>query len=396
MALLKTLLTIALAIPAHADNPGMGVAMKEAFKLMKKAERKLREPVRSCSRTDPKEHAKQVRLDRMIRDICEFPAETICNTPRQSRYLTGIERLALIQPERVTSELAEEIRAEAYKNVAKETISADGELASLKHIAEDNPRMYVAFQKELLKLTQERLPYDLFVEQVKDALKKRIRANPRITDSGRDSVAGRVDGTMLQFFPEYLEKALLSDDWERASQRVLRRCHIDGLGLNGWKSDDTVVLCPGVILAALGESRDESGFEIWKHEIVTIAHEIGHQIDFEETPGLYTKLKPCLTDNLKAQRDRTEDPMREITADFWASEAMAWVLENDFDLNDPDDKFKMVRFLTMNLHQYCGWMIESERHPTGDIRIRLMFLNEGLRKALGCPAPRKPLKACGL
>ncbi len=167
---------------------------------------------------------------------------------------------------------------------------------------------------------------------------------------------------------------------------------------------NTVIICPGAILAAVEYGTlDSLSF--------SLAHELSHSIDSHSGVGLhvYDGFRSCLKANhaseLKMQNgqdiDGVDAKLMELAADMMGTNAVAVHLGSV-------NKSQRLKLIRADLNGYCDEALRGDfggedifdPHPSNIYRVQMFLKNPKIRDLLGCAQHVKPRKKsppwCGL
>ncbi len=265
----------------------------------------------------------------------------------------------------------------------------------------------------------ERDTMTVYAEKARGYVIKGIDAQVRLGNLDKDTAAEMrssiTDTKILPDFDRAALAALPEDTRNHIAKSYAYWCHADGLSDNAFQStvdgQRYVIFCPGTFLRA--QRNGDDSIQNYRNIFSTIAHELGHTVDPEFYPKTYGKFLGCVAngdlgslsteggswqgsaeDIEKSLRSSiAQSHKREIVADYWAVQAQVAYF-NDAPLLGAQERFDMIRQVYSG---FCGGSDEGI-HPVGYYRIaKVVGLDLGLRKALGCSTASAPTEAaCGL
>jgi hypothetical protein len=185
--------------------------------------------------------------------------------------------------------------------------------------------------------------------------------------------------------------------------KFVYQCSKSGLRDNAFQPPEThnLVLCPGLILSARPDSNQTAATqEMFAGVVWTMAHETGHTIDSENFVPEHRALRACVDENFGRQGvlgglkgltpgtssyEQGLDPyMEEISADSWANETLARLMEA------MPDRVQALHLLQASTVGLCSLRDDGKRHPSAEFRLGVLLgRNPRIRHALGCaPLPQ--------
>lgn len=209
---------------------------------------------------------------------------------------------------------------------------------------------------------------------------------------------------ILNFSDVYYESnALPSGERKQILMTVKKECGGSGLHSNLTEmkkrafagrvgSTHYVFICPRWLIETIPESSFNVDFDIEMLQV--LSHEIAHHIDNKKYDNVYAKYKECLiqhhaddllTVNPQSSKEKIDQRFNEITADYWAIQAIKlYVKENP-----------SAKRLDVLRKAYSGLCPEAEVDPVYDSHPSVQFRIENLLRAdpiiadyMGC----KPVK----
>ena len=173
-------------------------------------------------------------------------------------------------------------------------------------------------------------------------------------------------------------------------------CGADGLAENayyqGGGNVSEIVVCPGLLLSNPISSRE--------HVLHTLAHELGHVLDVQESPALktvYSRFEECVlwssSDALKPGRDPKVYPgsgnprvnvhyhASELLADYWAMRVIERQVAGSESRMEPEKALSLVS----KAYGYLCDQRDEGAHPDDQYRIDLLLGSSPvLRGVFGC------------
>ncbi len=359
-------------------------------------------------------HSKNITpANATLNDFCENPYSSICGdegeseSKREQKILIEKEILAQIATKAVLREVPET----AYLlQISKEQLDLQKILALSQATDPFNKRVGERALRAYFRALTDQLENDLGAS---------FYAAKLHFDSVRTYFLGAAVEKTKRIVPKVIPKAEIDDmlahlhnaefinaiDGFRGDlgdpnyeKELIDLCGKDGLADNAfaWQSDgkDYVVICPGDYVAELGPEDATLPLEklplagsVW-----TLGHETGHLFDSDGHEQTYGKLQACMKESYSnGLSHHVTDYMREISGDYWGSEALAQYLHT---LKSPREK---LRALQESLEGICGeQMPDDGEHPNGRFRIEnLVRRNPRIHEAACLEWKPKPGHAFG-
>lgn len=218
-----------------------------------------------------------------------------------------------------------------------------------------------------------------------------------LTAIDRNFAPGTAENTLLRarinsvrvMTPELL--AAMPFTSQKADYAALEQTYVEGCGPTGLEDNAFatrpingnryLIVCPGNLLAAARDGNDVEG-SYFRNLVFTVGHELGHQIDVSEYPGLYTNFLGCLEQNHAAELNGPlVNHQREITADYWGSETLTDYLWENVQRTTPEQRLRVLREAGGAL---CNSGDEGI-HPAATFRFtQLVRGNPHLAVTMGC------------
>ncbi len=156
-----------------------------------------------------------------------------------------------------------------------------------------------------------------------------------------------------------------------------------------------VVVCPGFIV---GFKKDPE--EIFKRLSFILGHEIAHNYDSYETPGLWKSFNGCFYQfALELKKPlHFDNYMSEISSDYASSQSLASIISEIGKIDSKNEDFengatavylKRLEFIKKSYALICGTQeepfVQEFMHPDDKFRIgRILAQDKEVRKNLGC------------
>ena len=186
-----------------------------------------------------------------------------------------------------------------------------------------------------------------------------------------DEVRVLDSGTLRQLLGEARDPnaAILAASYQK-------NCGAEGLAQNafasivtrGPRSDRYFIVCPGLLLSAIGGGADARNN--LENLLFVVGHELSHHFDAQKLPSFYAPYAACLAEDLAGQLPGPLPPrLGEISADYWGTEVLlGYLAEKTSGAPQGSPRRERLWALRQGLGALCGSADEGT-HPTGDVRI---------------------------
>lgn len=166
-------------------------------------------------------------------------------------------------------------------------------------------------------------------------------------------------------------------------------CGDTGMNESAFAIDDTVVVCPGVLLQGIDGGADNKE-EYLNSLTVIFAHEAAHPIGKDFFPDVYQQMGNCLNE-VSGKSNYWEQKGDEISADYWATRLFSQRLATTGTSNQ-----HAVDAVAQNFGSLCT-SDPIDSYPSVQDRMNLLFgRNPVMRQVMGCEAPTAEKPVCGL
>ena len=223
-------------------------------------------------------------------------------------------------------------------------------------------------------------------DDARAALLLAVESRASLPAAAKSRMTGILNGVKVLLPSQYLQLPGIDGDMARASLR--ETCSSGGVATNAFSdtsSRASVVFCPGYLIERAVVFKRLTPRERLSSLSLVMAHELAHQIDIGSFPWVYDRYASCLQSAAAATPEEfpdLRDRWREITADYWAAEAI---------VSEKQDAASIIRDVQGS---FCG-REEGPRHPSGKFRTNVILARQaGVRAAFGCPAVAPPRLAC--
>jgi hypothetical protein len=232
----------------------------------------------------------------------------------------------------------------------------------------------------------------------KTSMRQAITSNPYIPKSQQTNMAQTIMNINMRTGREYIDEmvANLQQRMPKESKDVLKKSAIElyqsscgqhGLDVNAFYEDGKFVLCPGLVYS-LSDYGPKNKTEILNALSFTIGHEMGHSIDTDSFPDVYSNMRACYVGMTGEQQIWDKETACEITGDYWGTLVMSNRLRAQ-GVKGAD----AAKIAAYSVDGFCG--AGTAMLWSGEFRVnKTMSSFPALREAMSCEGPSKEDPAC--
>lgn len=238
--------------------------------------------------------------------------------------------------------------------------------------------------------------------EAKMTIKQSIAANPQLIPSNKTKMMEKINSVEMRTGAEYIERLtakiqqqLPNEVPDKIREQVIMlyqsSCGRNGLDVNAFYDGKELVLCPGLVYS-LSDYNPRNKNDVMDALSFTIGHEVGHAIDAEEMPEVYSNMRACYVGMTNSPAIWSEGIASEISADYWGS----LVLSNRLRNNGVRGK-EAARSVALATDGFCSESVADPhaKHPSGTFRVNATISTfPAMREALSCEGPTNEAPAC--
>lgn len=234
----------------------------------------------------------------------------------------------------------------------------------------------------------------------KTFMRQAITSNPSIPKATQNKMADKVMSINMRTGREYIDEMMTSlqakmpkaskDDIKKAAIETYQSaCGQHGLDVNAFYEGGKFILCPGLVYS-LSDYGPRNKTEVMNALSFTIGHEMGHSIDSDTYPEVYSNMRACYVGMTGRQEIWSEETACEITGDYWGTLVMANRLRVQGVKGA--DAAKVAAYA---VDGFCESGAGEAMLWSGDFRVnKTMSSFPALREAMSCEGPTNNSPAC--
>ena len=234
----------------------------------------------------------------------------------------------------------------------------------------------------------------------KTFMRQSITSNPYIAKDKQSKMSEKIMNINLRTGREYIDETILSlqakmpsqskENVKKAAIEIYQSsCGQHGLDVNAFYQDGKFILCPGLVYS-LSDYGPRNKNEVMNALSFTIGHEMGHSIDTDSFPDVYSSMRACYVGMTGRQEIWNKDTACEITGDYWGTLVMSNRLRAQGVKGA--DAAKVAAYA---VDGFCANGAGSAMLWSGDFRVnKTMSSFPALREAMSCEGPSKENPAC--
>lgn len=234
----------------------------------------------------------------------------------------------------------------------------------------------------------------------KSSMRQGITSNPYIPKAQQTKMADTVMSINMRSGREYIDEVMASmqsklpkepkENLKKAAIELYQSsCGQHGLDVNAFYENGKFILCPGLVYS-LSDYGPKNKSEVLNALSFTIGHEMGHSIDTDTYPEVYSNMRACYVGMTGRQEIWDKDTSCEIAGDYWGTLVMSNRLRAQ-GIKGAD----AAKVAAYAVDGFCESGAGSAMLWSGDFRVnKTMSTFPALREAMSCEGPSKESPAC--
>lgn len=237
----------------------------------------------------------------------------------------------------------------------------------------------------------------------KTYMRQSITSNPYIPTPKQQKMANAIMTINMRTGREYIDElvgkfknVMPNQDKDKLLKSAIESyqssCGDHGLDINAFYVDGKFVLCPGLVYS-LSDYGPKNKAEVMNALAFTIGHEMGHAIDSDEHPDVYSSMRACYVGSNGGNQNVWTENAPEITGDYWGTIVLANRLRAN-SIKGAD----AARTVALATDGFCGGDFSAENAQTkftGEFRVnKTLSTSPALREAMLCEGPTNQAPAC--